>query len=128
MLLASTFAIPAVGRSCVARSARSSVRVRTLRSVIVNNSNRRVTKTNRPTRSPPPSQEPDEEELSTLEKAALVSGLVATPVALYSEFVLKTTGTVPYCNVMVDTCISYCCTRRALDVDFVIEGFPCFID
>lgn len=40
--------------------------------------------------SQPP--EDEEEELSTAETAAMVAGLVAVPVTLWSEFVLKTTG------------------------------------
>ena len=39
-----------------------------------------------------PEPAPEDEVLTAVETAALVAGLVATPVTLYSEFVLKTTG------------------------------------
>lgn len=88
MLLTHSLAVASKARLAGSRS--SSLRPVARRSVQVY---ARVTKTNRPPKQIseiPPPEEP--ESLSAVETAAMVTGLVAVPVTLYSLFVLKTTG------------------------------------
>lgn len=91
MMLTHSLAIPVVHKARLAGS-RSSAAVRPVarRSFQVY---ARVTKTNRPPKPMDKLPPPEEEEgLSAVETAAMVSGLVAVPVTLWSLFTLKTTG------------------------------------